>query len=174
MEWRACCSPAVELEILQSRPDPAASTYTLYTVMSTDSEDRLFVYGTLMQPVGNDRHQRLEQNARYLGRALFQGKLFLVDDYPGAIPSPEPSHRVTGELYYLDNPATVFRELDRYEGYVPANPERSLYLRERRQVKLEDREEPIYAWIYIFNRPTGNLRPISSGDYLQYLQEERE
>ena len=55
----------------------------------TDSH-LLFVYGTLMRNAHNAHNpqaQYLHQAATFLGSAHWQGRLYLVSHYPGAVPS---------------------------------------------------------------------------------------
>ncbi|MDZ7689718.1 MAG: gamma-glutamylcyclotransferase family protein [Balneolaceae bacterium] len=78
-----------------------------------------------------------------------------------------------GEVYRLKNPDLIFEKLDHYEGYYPADPENSLYLREQRTVRSATEPDNTFnAWIYLYNKPTTHLTLISSGDYLSFLEEE--
>lgn len=92
----------------------------------------------------------------------------MAGGYPAVTPSSEPGNPVVGELYLLHEPQRVLPQLDRYEGYDPADPRRSLYLRVEKKVTLAEPGTGIMSWIYIYNRPTANLTPIPSGDYLAY------
>lgn len=139
-----------------------------------NSGDYLFVYGTLRKPVGHPRYQLLERSAHYLGEGIFQGKLFMVKEFPGAVESKNPGDRVKGGLYRLSDPEKIFKKLDRYEGYQPENRTESLFIRSKQVVTLPEDGEEIKAWIYLYNRPTGALEQIKSGDYLVYLDPDNE
>jgi len=101
----------------------------------------------------------LWQRGRRVGDAVFQGRLYRVADYPGAVASDDPADCVKGLLLALDNPAQVFSELDLYEG-VP-----DLFRRQPVMVKT-GKGETLSAWIYLYNRPVRRLARIRSGDFL--------
>lgn len=140
-------------------------------------DEYLFVYGTLLRSAGHPEHRILEKGAVLQGAATFRGKLFLIESYPALIPSSSQGDAfggtvdsVRGELYRLNEPPLVFGRLDRYEGFDPANPRQSLYIREKREVNLTERGTPVNSWIYLYNRPTRHLTPIPSGDYLSFME----
>lgn len=110
----------------------------------------------------------LSQNAGWIGEAIFQGKLFLVHKFPGAICSSDPDDIVKGDLFELQKPELLQR-LDRYERFNPNREEESLFVRKREQIRLLSGEEEFEAWIYLYNRPTAHLTPIKSGDYLNFI-----
>jgi gamma-glutamylcyclotransferase (GGCT)/AIG2-like uncharacterized protein YtfP len=125
----------------------------------------VFFYGTLM--AGFDRRTRagIEAKLSFLGRGSIRATLFDLGLYPAAVPSA--AHRVWGELYEVNDPATVLAVLDEIEGYTPADPDRSLYLRQPAVVTLnEGRTEE--AWVYFYNAPLGRASRILSGDYLAH------
>ena len=120
-------------------------------------QEYLFAYGTLRRKAGLPRHRILAEGGRFVSEATFQGKLYDVGAYPGVIPSADDADRVTGEVYALARPDTLFQQLDAYEG--------GEYRRERHSIRLADGDS-IDAWIYIFVVPTDGVRFIPSGDYL--------
>ncbi len=124
----------------------------------------LFVYGTLRRGSGRRPDDLLGEEAEFVGRATFRGRLYDVDDYPGAVPSGDPSDTVHGEIYRLTNAEAVLRRIDKYEEVDSRDPSAGLYRREITEVALED-GHTTQAWIYLFNRPTRGLRPIPSGEY---------
>lgn len=128
----------------------------------------LFVYGTLRRDSRHEMYRLLARHADFVGDAVFQGRLYLVDDFPGAVPSEAATDLVHGELYILDAPDLVLPRLDEYEEFDPARPEASLYRRQRERVTLAD-GSAINAWIYLFNRPTSGLPQIGSGDFLDFV-----
>jgi gamma-glutamylcyclotransferase (GGCT)/AIG2-like uncharacterized protein YtfP len=128
--------------------------------------DLVFFYGTLM--TGFDRRRRLgiDEKLRYRGRGWIHGALFDLGIYPAAVPADDT--RVWGEVFELLDPETVLRALDDMEGYRPAEPDASLYLRRAVPVTLPA-EETDEAWVYFYNAPLGKAPRIASGDYLEYL-----
>lgn len=67
----------------------------------------LFVYGTLMDPSANAFAARLWRQGNGKGEAWFQGRLYKVAHYPGAVPSDDPADRVRGLLIELDRKSVV-------------------------------------------------------------------
>lgn len=127
----------------------------------------LFVYGTLRRHQKHEVSQILSRDGDYVGAAYFQGRLYVVDDFPGATLSSRSGDLVRGEVYRLRHPAKTFEQIDRYEEYNPARPEESLYVRRELPVTLQNGER-LTAWVYLYNRPTKQLTPIRSGDFLEY------
>jgi gamma-glutamylcyclotransferase (GGCT)/AIG2-like uncharacterized protein YtfP len=130
----------------------------------------LFVYGTLRQEAKNEKAYLLTKHARFMGNARFQGKLFDLGDYPGAIPSDDPQAVVYGEVYALEPSMrnTVLTILDEYEGCGPNAEVPSEFRRERTIVTLDDGKK-VVAWVYLYNL-TEVGAPIPSGDYVQHLK----
>jgi len=124
--------------------------------------DLLFVYGTLRRSADGGMN-RLLGSARFLGKAVWHGRLYLVDGYPGAVASTDGS-LVRGELYRLTEPAVTLAVLDRYEECGPEFGGENEYLRSVTTVTLEDGTETD-AWIYLYHRPVDGLVRIASGDY---------
>jgi gamma-glutamylcyclotransferase (GGCT)/AIG2-like uncharacterized protein YtfP len=124
------------------------------------SKERIFVYGTLRK--GFPLHKYLSDKAKFIGAGSIRGLLYDLGKYPGALPSKEGE--VKGELYELENGSTHLIELDRVEGYDPANPEKSLFVRSLTDVKLSD-QKSTRAWFYFLPSKPSKGRLISSGDY---------
>lgn len=126
--------------------------------------DYLFVYGTLRRDLGGRAHGLLARSAEFAGDATFRGRLYLVDDYPGAVPSDDLADKVFGEVYRLLEPGTVLAGLDAYEGCGPGAPSPTEYVRRRGCLWLWTGREA-EAWIYLYNRATAGLRRIGSGTF---------
>lgn len=109
---------------------------------------------------------RLLGSAVYLGDARWQGTLYLVDGYPGAVAAADGS-MVTGELYRLEDPGATLEILDEYEECGPASGPESEYLRIVTRVTPGDGSE-LDAWIYLYNRPVAGLARIESGDFIRH------
>ena len=139
--------------------------------------ESLFVYGTLRMGAGHPMADWLTAHCRYLKMGRFQGRMFDAGDYPAVVADPSGRGWVTGEIYTVLSPELLFPRLDRYEGCTKVLPitaigangrddPRSLYLRVKAPVVLHQ-GDTIEAWIYLYNRPTGQLTPIPGGDYLK-------
>ena len=80
--------------------------------------------------------------------------------------SPPDDPWVTGEVYSLNDPASVWTVLDAYEGCGPADPPPHAFERQVVDVLLES-GETIRAWAYVYCLATADKVRIVSGDYLQ-------
>ena len=129
------------------------------------TDDLLFVYGTLRRDTRSGMHRLLAQYASFLAGGTYQGRLYLVGNYPGVVPSPNPSAKVRGEVYALHRPEIILPKLDAYEECGPDFSEPTEYLRQRQAVVLAN-GSTCHAWVYLYNRPTDKLILISSGDFL--------
>lgn len=127
----------------------------------------VFFYGTLMTGFDRRRRTGIENKLRYVGRGWIRAALFDLGIFPGAIPAPE--ERVWGEVYEMDDPASILAALDDIEGFRPDDPDRSLYHRDETEVTLE-RGGVDRAWVYFYNAPLGGAQRIPSGDYLQHVK----
>ena len=128
----------------------------------------LFVYGTLRRAANHPLHAVLAQDAEFIGMGAFQGRLYDVGGYPGAVPSEDPTDAVKGEVYVLRDPQRVLRVLDRYEGCGADDAPPTEFRRVRAPITLENGVQ-VEAWIYLYNWPTHGLTPIPSGDYLEHV-----
>src|SRR6185295_12809913 len=129
--------------------------------------DKLFVYGTLRR--GFDPHEYLKSSARFLGKGRIAGRLYDFGEFPGAVPSEIPGEEVQGELYELRDFGRQLKALDEYEEFDPNHPEKSLFVRQRVDVRLENGES-LKAWTYFLPQEPTTASQIRSGDYLK-LQE---
>jgi len=120
----------------------------------------LFVYGTLRKDASHPLQRTLAREARYAGRAYFQGRLYDLGRYPGAVVSSNRTDRVYGEIYRLRRAAAVFECLDRYEG--------DLFKRRRMPVSVGTGKK-ISAWVYLYRVRVKAAQRIRSGDYLEFL-----
>lgn len=132
------------------------------------STDLLFVYGTLRRASPSEMHQVLRRDADFLSEGFFQGILYRIDGYPGAVPSADRNDRVVGELYRLRQPSEILARLDAYEECGPEFPPPAEFVRRQAMITAISGRE-IEAWIYLYNRPTAGLRRIESGDFLEHL-----
>jgi len=136
---------------------------------SDRSEQRLFVYGTLRNDSGHEMSRLLREFAEFEGGGSYQGRLYLVDEFPGAVPSRTPAEIVRGQIYRLRDPGTTLALLDEYEGCDPRRPGSNLYRRELVDIDRDD-GLVVSSWIYLYNRSTVGLQRISSGDFLEIAE----
>lgn len=122
----------------------------------------LFVYGTLLSTAGHPMGARLRRQARLIGEASIQGRLYDLGRYPGLLASADAPWKVHGELYALDSPATALKWLDAYEGIVPGRHDRNDYERVQFPVCLAS-GETISAWVYLYRKDVRRLQAIEDG-----------
>ena len=96
--------------------------------------DLVFFYGTLMTGFERRRRLGIDAKMRYRGRGWIQAALFDVGLYPAAVPAGDG--RVWGEVFELLDAEAVLPALDEIEGYRPAEPDASLYIRQQVPVTL--------------------------------------
>ena len=132
--------------------------------------DLVFFYGTLMSGFKRPGRTRVDLALAAVGHGWIRAILFDLGIYPAAIPADEG--RVRGEVHRMLDPAPVLLVLDEIEGYRPAQPDSSLYVRRETTVALDD-GRVADAWVYFYNAPLGGAQRIESGDYLEYLRVKR-
>jgi gamma-glutamylcyclotransferase (GGCT)/AIG2-like uncharacterized protein YtfP len=123
----------------------------------------LFIYGTLMSGDAPAEIARAVRKLRLVGDGWTAGRLYAFDHYPGAIFSSGPS-KVVGQVYELAGGMNLLRKLDVFEEFDERNPGRSLFVRKKRMVWLEDRRH-LLAWVYEYNRDPSKGQLIPHGEY---------
>ncbi|WP_456436829.1 gamma-glutamylcyclotransferase family protein [Desulfurobacterium sp.] len=105
----------------------------------------LFVYGTLMS--GFSANVFLSDN-QFIGYGVLYGArlLHLDEGYPAVV---DGDGRVFGELYQVDT--LTLKAIDFFEDFFEAFPEKSLYIRTIRPVRLLPYGDFVDAWVYILN-----------------------
>jgi gamma-glutamylcyclotransferase (GGCT)/AIG2-like uncharacterized protein YtfP len=126
----------------------------------------LFTYGTLMQGFDNPYARKLRLSSNYIGKGYFNGKLYRVEWYPGAVFEPVSPTYVHGEIYQLASP-DILKELDEYED-VLEDEAASLYVRKVVPVR-NSREEVVPCWVYLYNKPVDDLPLIQDGYFKSTL-----
>jgi gamma-glutamylcyclotransferase (GGCT)/AIG2-like uncharacterized protein YtfP len=127
----------------------------------------LFVYGTLLSSAGHPMGARLGREARLVGPATIQGRLYRIAWYPGVVETPGAEERVHGELYALNSPMASLTWLDAYEGLVPGSPHHGEYVRVERPALLADGTSHT-AWVYLYQGKASGLTPIPDGRWLPH------
>ena len=121
------------------------------------NETYLFVYGSLRSDMNHPMHQVLLRYAEPVGTGTFQGKLYDLGSYPGAIISKRKSDLIRGEVYRLKDPLAVFKILDRYEG--------KNFRREIVAISV-DRTGFVRCWVYLYTGTVSGHKIIASGNYV--------
>jgi len=112
----------------------------------------LFIYGTLHPDRAPAAIAPTVALLRPLGPATIRGHLLDLGAYPGLILPGDQN--ISGHLFALPfgrEEDRVWSALDRYEGFRPAAPATSLFIRSLIEVTLPDGTEQT-AWVYLFNR----------------------
>jgi gamma-glutamylcyclotransferase (GGCT)/AIG2-like uncharacterized protein YtfP len=91
----------------------------------------------------------LARYGRFVDDATYQGKLYMLDYYPGVVPSDNRQDIVHGEVYKLVAQKFVLLKLDDYEVCGPKFPEPNEYVRRKEKVTLKS-GKIVFAWIYLF------------------------
>ena len=129
--------------------------------------EHLVVYGTLLKEVGHPCHSILAEFSEFVAQATFQGILYDLGEYPGALIRPDRSEIIHGALYRLTDPQRALIKLDAYESHYPHNPSASLFRREAVEV-FQSGAGTLTAWVYLYNRSVAGKPTIRSGSYLNF------
>jgi gamma-glutamylcyclotransferase (GGCT)/AIG2-like uncharacterized protein YtfP len=139
--------------------------------MKLETNQRLFVYGTLRSGSKNEFFDLLKENSKPIGKGMLNARLYDLGAYPGAKPSKNKGEVTLGEVYEVDQNKwnEVIKRLDEYEGFDVNDPNNSEYVRKRTKIKMGPKS--ISAWTYLYNRPLRGKRPIWTGDYSVHKME---
>lgn len=127
--------------------------------------DLLFVYGTLRQGQSNPMAVYLSQHAEYVTDGWFQGQLYQVSFYPGAVASEQVHHRIYGEVYRLRDKA-ILGALDEYEECSPRHASPTEYQRISTRIQALDGAVMESVWIYVYQWSLEGKALIESGDFM--------
>ncbi len=137
-------------------------------------KDRLFVYGSLMGGIQTPIAQLLRTHSNFLGEAFVSGTLYDLGRYPGLVYQKHQAPQVTGHLFEIKDIQLVFPALDEYEGVDGDNPDRNGAEYRRAIIEVKHQNVVLPSWAYLYNLPTEDLKVIKSGNYLEYLQKNRD
>ncbi|MGD2131784.1 MAG: gamma-glutamylcyclotransferase [Maricaulaceae bacterium] len=124
--------------------------------------DLIALYGTLRLSEPGFVQLRLADALAPAGRCILKGALYDLGAYPGFV--LEPAGPVTADLFEVAEPA-VMERLDAHEDFLPGQPKRSMYLRQR----LRLTEPDVEAWTYVYNRSVADFPQIAAGDWCEHL-----
>lgn len=112
----------------------------------------------------------LAENATFISYGWYQGKMYMIRDYPGVIASDDAEERVYGEVYHLHDADSVLAKLDEYEECSIRYPQPAEYQRVQTQILTVDGclLEPV--WIYSYQWPVADKARIVTGDFMQPAQ----
>lgn len=134
----------------------------------------VFVYGTLLEGMGNWTHYLKGKTTKVVSGELTGFDMYAVASFPGIVQTDFADNKVYGELMYIK--PRMFNEtislVDMLEGYVKENKRNSMYLRKKVVVKTEC-GELVEAWVYVWNRPIHDpIRQfkVDNGSWLDWLQ----
>ena len=135
---------------------------------SMNSENLLFVYGTLLSGLSNHHHMA---GATCLGEAHVQAALFDMGEYPALSVQgawAQALGPVLGELYQIE-PAQ-WQGLDDLEQVDPVSIENSMYLRVPIQVQWQQPEgvRTVAAQVYVYNWSLAGRPRIEHGDFRRH------
>jgi gamma-glutamylcyclotransferase (GGCT)/AIG2-like uncharacterized protein YtfP len=134
------------------------------------SKEHLFVYGTLRPDAPKSRALAkqmaalLTKNARHIGKGALRGQLYLVDWYPGLVPSHSNADRVHGDVYEVPAGSDLLDTLDAYEEATSGQDRRGEYHRRKLRVTLADGRK-LMAWVYVYNRKVRAAQLLPFGDF---------
>jgi gamma-glutamylcyclotransferase (GGCT)/AIG2-like uncharacterized protein YtfP len=131
-------------------------------VSDTYRGELIALYGSLLRGLGAMQEIGVGNRLRFVGPCLIEGQLFDLGAYPGL---RRGTGLVVGEIYALLD-SEALKTLDRFEDFEPAQPQGSLYQRERVSlIEPADTE----AWIYFYNQVPDASQQIESGDWRAHL-----
>ena len=125
----------------------------------------LFTYGTLKKGFENPFAERLRLTSFFEGEGYFNGRLYLISWYPGAIYDQLETAKVHGEVYRL-NGTEILHALDEYED-VFEDESISLYIRRIVPVTLKN-DTVLHCWSYLYNQPVDHLKKIKNGNFRDF------
>jgi gamma-glutamylcyclotransferase (GGCT)/AIG2-like uncharacterized protein YtfP len=124
----------------------------------------LFAYGTLQVGLAPRAMAPTVAKLRPVGEGSVQGLLYDCGDYPGVVLNSPTERKVFGTVFELPSGQDVWRVLDDYEGFNPASPEASLFIRVLQAVQLKA-GGTLECWVYVYNRSVDGARLVDSGVY---------
>jgi gamma-glutamylcyclotransferase (GGCT)/AIG2-like uncharacterized protein YtfP len=129
--------------------------------------DHLFLYGSLQPELAPAGPRDVLAHCVRVGPGTLPGRLYDLGAYPGLVPDASAPGRVLGQVFRLPEREDVLGPLDAYEGFDPADPPGSLYLRLPHEVDLAGGGR-LSCWVYVYNRDPGAAPLIPDGDYLRW------
>lgn len=126
--------------------------------MNIDSTKYLFVYGSLKRGFSNPFSEYLNHFLRFYSTGKIEGKLYLIDWYPGAVLKKGEGSTIYGEVYEVIN-NDVFQFLDEYEGI--HHDSSDFY--NRKIVEVTTSNGCVHSWFYEYIGSIDNKPSITTG-----------
>jgi gamma-glutamylcyclotransferase (GGCT)/AIG2-like uncharacterized protein YtfP len=111
--------------------------------------DLLFVYGTLHPDRAPAEIAAEARQLRHVSPATIEGRLYDLGPYPGV--HLGGNTQVPGHLFQLPHAPDILPALDAYEGYLPATPALSLFLRVK-TIATQPDGSTTQCWVYVYNQ----------------------
>ncbi len=127
----------------------------------------LFIYGTLLPEYAPGEIAGTVNRLSCLGEASVPGRLYDLGEYPGAVLDPSAKTKIFGRVYELPDEADTLRALDSHEEFYPNDLGKSLFVRKRATVTLNN-SESLPCWVYVYNRDIGGAKLLADGSYKKY------
>jgi gamma-glutamylcyclotransferase (GGCT)/AIG2-like uncharacterized protein YtfP len=124
----------------------------------------IFLYGTLLPENAPGEIRLAVTKLRPYSRGSVRGTLFDFGEYPGAVIDDSSQKKIFGMVFRLPPSRGLLKELDRYEGFNPATPETSLFVRKLHPVELHNGRR-IDCWVYEYNGKRGSAPVVTRGRY---------
>jgi gamma-glutamylcyclotransferase (GGCT)/AIG2-like uncharacterized protein YtfP len=124
----------------------------------------LFLYGTLLTDEPPAEVVATLRSLRRIGPAQVRGRLYDLGEYPGAILRPSAKTVIQGQVFELPATRTIWKALDRYEEFDPANKEGSLFVRTKTRARLTNGHQ-VDCWVYVYNDDPGTAPLVVDGNY---------
>lgn len=122
----------------------------------------LFSYGTLQPGRAPAEIAPVVRRLRPVGRGKVRGRLYDLGEYPGAVLS-RTGRVIVGQIFEVPDSPDIIEKLDEYEGFDPAHPRASLFVRKRSFVSAGNGKR-VLCWIYVYNRNPGDAPPVAGRD----------
>jgi gamma-glutamylcyclotransferase (GGCT)/AIG2-like uncharacterized protein YtfP len=127
-------------------------------------KDYLFVYGTLAKEIAPREIAAAVKKLKDIGQGFILGRLYDIGEYPGAVLNGGPQDKIFGKIYQLPGDPAVLDRLDKYEGFDPAHPSQSAFVRRRTSISRPNKTT-LKAWVYEYNRDVSSQLGIKDGQY---------
>jgi len=129
-------------------------------------KDYLFVYGTLAKEIAPREIAAAVKKLKDVGRGFILGRLYDIGEYPGAVLNGDPQDKIFGTIYQLPGDPAVLDRLDKYEGFDPAHPAQSAFVRRRTSINGPNKTR-LNGWVYEYNRDVSSEPRIKNGQYFK-------
>ena len=126
----------------------------------------LFVYGTLAKEIAPREIATAVKKLKDVSPGFVLGRLYDISEYPGAVLNGNPQDKIFGRIYQLPGDPAVLDRLDRYEGFDPAHPAQSVFVRRRTSIN-GPKETRLKGWVYEYNRDVSSESRIKNGPYFK-------